>query len=58
MADEQQQDDNVEGEENILYDFTVQAEWPQEPETVVCPFCTTHILSVCFLLELLWLTCL
>ena len=37
MADEEQHD-NVEGEENILYDFTVQAEWPQDPETVVCSF--------------------
>ncbi len=36
MADEKLSDDNV--EENILYDLTVHAEWPQEAEITVGTF--------------------
>ena len=38
MAGDERESGNVEVQENILYDFTVQAEWPQEPETVVRSF--------------------
>ena len=33
MEDESLENDNV--EQNILYDLTIHAEWPQEPEITV-----------------------
>ena len=33
MEDDESENDNV--EKNILYDLTIHAEWPQEPEITV-----------------------
>lgn len=44
-------EDDVEHEEqNILYDLTIQAEWPQESEVFVCISCVIFRIQSMFVL--------